>query len=367
VPFVILQSSATSNPLGLKEIWEITFVKSAATLVLVAIVLVVMRMFLGKTASSPTKNFRTHATMLGFTIAGALTVGLVVSHEFGLSDTMMQVIGAVIVGTLGLSSTTILGNALAGVQMRVVAAFKAGDFLRVGDHFGRVTERGLFHTEIQTEDRDLTTLPNLFLVSHPYRVVRASGTIISATVSLGYDTSRTRVEKALLEAARNAGLEEPFVQIVDLGDFTVNYRIAGLFTDVKQILTCRSNLRKLVMDAVHGAGIEIVSPTFMNTRALDPDRPVVPVRSRPEKKDDAPAPEAIMFDKAEEAESLEKVRRRLDAIDAELADAKEGLKTADESTKPVIGAEVEALQREREQLTRDRESLEQIIQKNNEE
>jgi len=37
----------------------------------------------------------------------------------------------------------------------------------VGDYFGRVTERGLFHVEIQTEDRDLATLPNMFLVSQP--------------------------------------------------------------------------------------------------------------------------------------------------------------------------------------------------------
>lgn len=359
MPLLISQASTPSR---LTDIWEIQFVPTAVTLVLVVIVLVAMRSFLGKAASSPTKNFRTHATMLGFTIAGALAVGLVLSHEVGLGESMMQVIGAIMVGTLGLSSTTVLGNALAGVQMRVVAAFKAGDFLRVGEHFGRVTERGLFHTEIQTEDRDLTTLPNLFLVSNPYRVVRASGTIISATISLGYGTSRERIEQALLRAAENAGLTEPFVQVVDLGDFTVKYRIAGLFTDVKQILTCRSNLRKQVMDAVHGAGIEIVSPTFMNTRALDPDEQVVPVRTLRRQKDDAPTPESIMFDKAEEAESIENIRRRLDAIETELADATAGLKAASETEKPVIAAEIEALDAESEKLTRDRAALERMIE-----
>ena len=60
--------------------------------------------------------------------------------------------------------------------------FRPGDFVRVGERLGRVTERGLFHTEIQTEDRDLTTLPNLYLVTNPVTVVRASGTIVSTTV-----------------------------------------------------------------------------------------------------------------------------------------------------------------------------------------
>jgi small-conductance mechanosensitive channel len=86
--------------------------------------------------------------MLTLTIVGILIVVMAVADAFEIGKETTQVIGAIIIGTLGLSSTTILGNALAGMQMRVVAAFKAGDFLRVGEHFGRVTERGLFHTEI---------------------------------------------------------------------------------------------------------------------------------------------------------------------------------------------------------------------------
>lgn len=93
-----------------------------------------------------------------------------------------------------------------------------------GEHFGRVSKRGLFHTEIQTEDRDLITLPNLYLVSHPVTTVRNSGTIISSTVSLGYDVPRGRIEASLLRAAQNAGLQDPFVRIFELGDFSVSYR-----------------------------------------------------------------------------------------------------------------------------------------------
>jgi small-conductance mechanosensitive channel len=65
-----------------------------------------------------------------------------------------------------------------------------------------------------------------------------------------------------------AGLQNPFVQIKELGDFSISYRIAGFLPDVKHILTSRSDLRKLVVDMLHGDGIEIVSPNFMNQRVL---------------------------------------------------------------------------------------------------
>ena len=57
---------------------------------------------------------------------------------------------------------------------------------------------------IQTEFRDLVTVPNLYLVTPPLRVVRASGTIISAEVSLGYDVPRMDVADMLCKAAADS-------------------------------------------------------------------------------------------------------------------------------------------------------------------
>ena len=103
-------------------------------------------------------------------------------------DTRTQLIGLLgllLSVVIALASTTFVANAMAGFMLRAVRSFHTGDFIQVGEQFGRVTERGLFHIEIQTEDRDLTTLPNLYLVSNPVKVIRYSGTVVSATVSLG--------------------------------------------------------------------------------------------------------------------------------------------------------------------------------------
>jgi small-conductance mechanosensitive channel len=211
----------------------------------------------------------------------------------------------VLSAAIALSSTTILGNALAGVMLRVIRNFRMGDFIRSGDHFGRVSERGLFHTEIQTEDRDLTTLPNLYLVTHPVKTIRSSGTVISASVSLGYDVPRAVVEELLLESARQAGLKDPFVQIHELGDFSVSYRIAGLLGEVKQILSARSRLRANVMDRLHEGGVEIVSPRFMNIRALGRERVFIPKPAQRAAADGATAlPEEVVCMRKDRLEEI---------------------------------------------------------------
>ena len=224
----------------------------------------------------------------------ALTVAAVVGGILALpiSDTtraqLLSLLGILLSAAIALSSTTFLGNIMAGMMLRAVRPFKGGDFIRIGEHFGRVSERELFHIEIQTADRDLTTLPNLYVVTNPFTVVRKSGTIVSTRLSLGYDVPRTRVEDLLLEAASRAGLDKPFVQIVELGDFSVTYRIAGLCTEVDQMLSTRSRLRASVMDVLHEGDVEIVSPEFRNLRNLESDRAIIPeaaARSRARESD----------------------------------------------------------------------------------
>ena len=278
--------------------------------------------------------------------------------DMGHRITLLQVLGGLLGAAIALSSTTFLGNAMAGLMLRSVRSFRSGDFLRVGDHFGRVSERGLFHVEIQSEDRDLTTLPNLFLVTNPVTVTRSSGAFVSAVVSLGYDVPRRKVEGLLCEAAAAVGLEEAFVQVVELGDYSISYRVAGLLKQVRRLITARSELRGEMIDALHRGGIEIVSPAFMNTRALAPSQPVVPPAepSPAAAEEPARAPEKLMFDKADEAESLEKLEAARDKVVAELKELAEKLAAGAE------GAEREELESRRQKLEAGRERLAELIE-----
>lgn len=246
---------------------------------------------------------------------------------------ILSLVGLAVTGVIAVSSTTFVSNAMAGLLLRSVRSYRPGDFVRIDRHFGRVTEIGLFHTEIQTEDRDLTTLPNLFLLSNPIRVIRRSGTVVSATVSLGYDASHRKIDAVLLEAIEAAGLEEGFVQVTELGDFSIGYRAAGLLRDPKTILTARSNLRKSMLDTLHDAGIEIVSPRFMNQRVLDPRDAVLPPSEflPPPTPDASPAVESRVFDKAEEVDAIERLGRERDELTQEIADLEAAIKSEDDA------------------------------------
>ena len=312
---------------------------------------------------TPDANFRIQIAMLALTLAGLLAVITALPVSEALRGQLLSLVGILLSASIALSSTTFLGNAMAGILLRVVGGFKIGDFVSVGEHFGRVSERGLFHTEIQTEDRDLTTLPNLFLISNPVKVVQSSGTIISAHVSLGYDVPRSQIEGILLQAAGKAGLSDPFVHVVDLGDFSVSYRTAGFLAEPKKLLSARSLLRGKVMDELHGAGIEIVSPSFMNTRALGDSPKFIP---RPETKQASSAPEKstgaedVAFDKADEAEALDEQRTRQQALAREITEAEEQLdEAASDSERQQSELRLAAAKAEHEQLVRALERAEE--------
>lgn len=282
------------------------------------LIITLVNLRLARRAAAPGTRSIRQLTTLGLAFVVNVIVLLLAPIPEGMKRDLLTLIGIAVTALLTLSSTTFVANAMAGLMLRSMRNFRPGDWLRVGEQLGRVTERGLFHTEIQTEDRDLTTLPNLYLVQNPVTVVHASGTIVSATVSLGYDVPHGVAERLMIEGAGAAGLTEPFVQILELGDFSVTYRAAGFLPEVKQLLSARSRLRAGVLDALHAGGIEVLSPTYMCQRPVEAGRPVIPAREAQAEPASAPAPESVIFDKAEEAGRLEDLRTEREELASKL-------------------------------------------------
>jgi len=356
-----LQDDSTPRIPGIGELFDFfwSLAPSALTLVVTIAILAALHYWLERRKSaSPGHTVRNQLILLAVTALGLVSVVLMLPVSDDFRGEILKLIGIVLSAGIALSSTTFLGNMLAGFMLRSVRNFRAGDFISVEEHFGRVSGRGLFHTEIQTEERTLTTLPNIYLVTHPVTTLRSSGTVVSATVSLGYDVPRGRIEELLLEAAREADLEDAFVSTMELGDFSVTYRIAGLLTNVKSLITARSRLRGKVLDSLHEGRVEIVSPTFMNTRALTPDQVFVP-ESRPSDPapvaEDAPAPEEILFDKADQAEATEEMTQTIDSVSEEI-------RAVDEEIKSAPADRMSELQARRRELETKRDQLEAVLE-----
>ncbi|MDJ0710351.1 MAG: mechanosensitive ion channel [Woeseiaceae bacterium] len=296
--------------------------------------------------SRPHLKFRQQLIQIIGVLLAVLLVILVLPLGDELRGQLLSLYGLIFSATIALSSTTLVGNVMAGLMLKAVGNCRPGNYITVGEYFGRISEMDLLHVEIQTEERDLTTLPNTYLVTNPVRVMRTSGTLLSVEVSLGYDISRQIVEQLLIQAATESGLESPYVQIRNLGDFSVTYQVSALLTDVNRLIDKRRELRARTMDVLHAEGIEIVSPNFMNTRALDQGEVFIADVSEEagSASNSSRSPDSLAFDKAEKAESVSKLRESL-------AETEARMRTCDEIiADPPNDQAQEAAQNEKEQL-----------------
>ena len=352
----------------LATLWEFLPLLATAAVVMMALVFARWLLLRRRPQLTGEGQVAGQVILLVLTALGVIAIVLVMPVAGELKGQLLTLLGLALTLVIALSSTTFAANAMAGFMLRTEKSFRpgdfirvgsssrSGDFIRVGDHIGRVTERGLFHTEIQTEDRDLTTLPNMYLVSNPVTVVRSSGTIVSARVSLGYEIARSRVEPLLKTAAERADLEEPFVQVTTLGDYSVTYRVAGFLPQVKHLLTARSRLRKRILDTLHGAGLEIASPSIMLQRPLPPETEIIPPEAAPPPEAGVEeAPEELIFDKAEEAEEIELLRLEREELTGQIDELKKQLREADEPLR-------ESLQRELDVCGNRREAVDAALQ-----
>lgn len=307
------------------------------------------------------RNYRVQLLRLGIALSTIIVLLVVLPFNDTLRGQLLSLTGILLSAVIALSSTTFVGNVMAGAMLRSIKCCSPGDYVHIGEFFGRISEMDLLHVEVQTEDRDLVTLPNLYTVTNPMRVLRPSGTLVSAELSLGYDVDRKDVERNLIKAAEDTGLEKPFVHIKGLGDFSVVYRISGVLKDLSILLSTRSRLRAKVMDQLHGAGIEIVSPTFMNQRQYRTERTFMPAKVYGRQVElEERASDSVVFDKAAKAESLKEVKDRYAKIMNDIRDLESAKKAAE---KEVV---IQELQGRIDKLTAQAQRWQSVIAKREE-
>jgi len=228
-----------------------------------------------------------------------------------LKGQILSFLAIVVSAGIALSSTTVLGNLIAGIMNNSMNRFRNGDLIKIGDLQGRVTKKSIFHTEIQLEDSNFITIPNLYIATNPVKLTRKTDTVISTSVSLGYDISRITIEDSLKEAAILTGLTDPYVYITNLGDYSVSYKIHGFLEDSSKYFSTSSLLNANVMDVLHKRKIEIISPTFMNQINAN-DKVFIPTEIIKNKiSKEGKKPEDLIFDEAIKSEKNEKNKDKL--------------------------------------------------------
>lgn len=189
---------------------------------------------------------------------------------------------SVLVGLMvSIGAAGVVGQIASGMMIVYTYALKKGEYVRIQDYEGTVTELDLFVTRLRTGMGEEIALPNAFVLANVTRnFSRASSGrayVLDATVTIGYDAPWRQVHAMLLEAAAAIPeiLTTPPAYVVQtaLADFYVAYRLIVQVNAEAPATRARvaSNLHAAIQDAFNRYGVQIMSPHYM----ADPQTPKV--------------------------------------------------------------------------------------------
>jgi small-conductance mechanosensitive channel len=182
---------------------------------------------------------------------------------------------------LSLGAASMIGNLLAGYSMIYRRAFRVGDRIKVGEHFGDVTHIRAMVTHLRTPKNEEVVVPNSRLLGEAVvnysSLARSEGLILHTTVGIGYETPWRQVEAMLVMAAgRTADVKAqpaPFVLQKSLGDFCIVYELNVYVERAQGMNRLYAELHRHILDVFNEYGVQIMTPAYERD---PPDAKLVP-------------------------------------------------------------------------------------------
>lgn len=203
----------------------------------------------------------------------------------GINDQAVALIGIGIGVVVSLSSTSTIGNAVAGVILHLSRPIHEGDRVDIEGVEGDVVSIELMFVHVKTLRGDISSIPSLSVLTS--RIVNYSSLDEVATqvsVSLGYDVSVSKAEELLVAAARETSDviddPKPFVLVSEIGDHAVSYDVYAYTDKPNRLPRIESELRKNVLAQFSCAGVQVMSPAQHTVRQRDGNEKVIPESGR---------------------------------------------------------------------------------------
>jgi len=188
-----------------------------------------------------------------------------------------------------LGSTSTISNAMAGLSITYMRAFKVGDRVRIGDTVGDVIDQTLLVTHLRTIKNEDVNRPQLDGAERPHRELqrraKEGGLILHTAVTIGYDAPWRTIHELLIEAARKTPcilLEpKPFVLQTALNDFYVTYELNAHTDDPREMVNTYSALPPEHPGHLQrGGGGDHVAPTTHSSGTATGSRSPTPTSRR---------------------------------------------------------------------------------------
>ncbi|EAQ06646.1 mechanosensitive ion channel family protein [Yoonia vestfoldensis] len=263
------------NGRTLADLLTLEFVISVFGSVLAAILILVAGFIIGgwlrgRLIRVGQMNRHLDATLFSFlgNIIRYVVIGfafLFVLNTFGVQTTsFVAVIGAAGLA-IGLALQGTLSNIAAGVMIVFFRPVKLGDFVEVNGQMGTVKEINLNFIELASVANVQIIIPNSqvwgnTIVNYSaYDSRRAEwvfGVGYGADLKLAEETIRTTI----LSDSRSRTEPEPFIQVNNLGDFSVDF-LVRVWCSSADFFQYQADMKRQVKEALDAAGVEIPFPT----------------------------------------------------------------------------------------------------------
>ncbi len=195
-------------------------------------------------------------------------VGLLLSLSMvGIDLTALSVLGGAVGVGIGLGLQKLASNYVSGFVILTERSMRIGDFVRLDNFEGRITDIKTRYTVIHSGSGRESIVPNEMMVTNRVENLTFSDTLISqqTLLSVGYDSDVALVSRLLIEAAlaqtRVMAEPAPVAALTAFGanglEFTLNYWI----TDPENgQLNIRSDVNTAILTALRNNSIDIPLP-----------------------------------------------------------------------------------------------------------
>ena len=210
-------------------------------------------------------------------------LGLVLAYPYlpGSNSDAFKGVSVFLGVVLSLGSSGIVNQIMSGLTITYSRAVRVGDFVRIGDVEGTITQLGTLSTKVKTPRREEVTIPNAVVMgqvtTNYSRFSDTEGVFVPTSLTIGYDTPWRQVQALLLLAAgRTPGVRTeptPVVRRTALEDFYIRYTLLVCLENPQQRNPTLDALHANILDAFNEYGVQITSPNY----EADPEaRKVVP-------------------------------------------------------------------------------------------
>ncbi|WP_130972586.1 mechanosensitive ion channel family protein [Klebsiella pneumoniae] len=172
---------------------------------------------------------------------------------------------------LTLGSTGVMTHAMSGLVLIYSRALRKGDWIRLADNEGQVSEIGVLATKILNRENYIVTVPNAVVVSGKIINLSAEsadgGVNLTTSVTIGYDTPWRQVHALLeLAARRTPGIDQqiaPVVRKLGLLDWYTSYELQVRLLPTTKLPDGRNAMHSSIIDVFNEFGVQIMSPNFV--------------------------------------------------------------------------------------------------------